>query len=57
MLDKLLAAQRNEITEYFIYKKLARFEKNVENRRILSQISRDGLRHYGIWKSQTRQRC
>ena len=52
-LDKLLAAQRNEITEYFIYKKLARFEKNVENRRILSQISRDELRHYGIWKAHT----
>jgi rubrerythrin len=52
-LDKLLAAQKNEITEYFIYKKLSHSEKDSENKRILGQISKDELRHYNIWKSYT----
>ena len=52
-LGRLLAAQKNEITEHFIYKKLSHSEKDAENKRILSEISRDELRHYNIWKSYT----
>ncbi|RJO62149.1 MAG: rubrerythrin family protein [Dehalococcoidia bacterium] len=52
-LGRLLAAQKNEITEHFIYKKLSYSEKDAENKRILSEISRDELRHYNLWKSYT----
>lgn len=52
-LGRLMAAQKNEITEHFIYKKLAHSEKHAANKRILSEISRDELRHYNIWKSYT----
>lgn len=42
--------QRIEITEYHIYKRLARHVKSPENARILEQIAEDELRHYREWK-------
>ncbi|MBU0672511.1 MAG: VIT1/CCC1 transporter family protein [Candidatus Margulisbacteria bacterium] len=42
--------QRNEITEYFIYEKLASLEKDQNNKEVLLRISLDELRHYGVWK-------
>ena len=47
--------QKNEITEHFIYKKLASRVSGVKNRRILGQIADDEMRHYNIWKNYTRQ--
>ncbi len=52
-LAKLLKAQQGEITEHLIYKRLSASEKDAGNRRILSQISRDELGHYALWKSYT----
>jgi len=52
---RILALQRNELTEHYIYKRLASSVSGVKNRRILSQIADDELRHYSIWKSYTRQ--
>ncbi|MCW8820267.1 MAG: VIT1/CCC1 transporter family protein [Ignavibacteriaceae bacterium] len=52
---RILALQRNELTEHYIYKQLASSVSGVKNRRILSQIADDELRHYSIWKSYTRQ--
>ncbi len=49
----LMNFQRNEITEYFIYRKLADFAKG-KNKGILQRISKDELRHYNIWKSYTK---
>ena len=49
----ILAFQKNEITEHFIYKKLLLLEKKENNRRVLGRISSDELRHYDIWKSYT----
>jgi len=46
-------AQRNEITEHLVYEKLAQSLKDPHNAEILRRISRDELRHYGIWKKQT----
>ncbi|MBN1883184.1 MAG: VIT1/CCC1 transporter family protein [Deltaproteobacteria bacterium] len=45
-----LRAQKNEITEYIIYRKLARVVSDKNNRDILQRISDDELRHYMIWK-------
>lgn len=47
--QQILRAQRNEVTEYHIYKKLAGVIKNQENSRILSNIAEDELSHYKTW--------
>ncbi len=47
----LLQFQKNEITEHFIYKKLARIEKNEHNKEVLRKISKDELRHYNLWRN------
>lgn len=53
--EKLLAAQKNEITEHFIYKKLSQSVKDPHNRNILQRISQDELKHYNFWKRYTRR--
>lgn len=52
---EILIAQRNEITEHFIYKRLARSIKNQNNKEILEHISRDELTHYNFWQKITGQ--
>lgn len=47
--------QKNEITEHYIYKHLSGKVSGVKNRRILSQIADDELRHYNVWKTYTRK--
>lgn len=51
--DRVLQFQKNEITEHHIYDKLSKIEKNKRNSRILKSISKEELRHYGIWKKYT----
>jgi rubrerythrin len=46
--DKILTAQRNEITEHLIYSKLAQSVKDPGNRKILRSISEDELKHYDL---------
>jgi vacuolar iron transporter family protein len=59
--DKLIISpivekfQRIEITEHHIYKRLSKKIKDPENRKILSQIADDELRHYHEWKKLTGQ--
>ena len=50
--EKILNFQRNEITEYIIYKNLAEKTKG-SNSEILRKISEDELRHYNEWKRFT----
>jgi VIT1/CCC1 family predicted Fe2+/Mn2+ transporter len=50
---KVLTFQKNEITEYYIYAKLSRIVKSKHNQEVLANISKDELRHYGIWKGFT----
>ncbi len=49
----ILIAQRSEITEHLIYRKLSAIIKNSHNKNILKQISDDELRYYDIWKKFT----
>jgi VIT1/CCC1 family predicted Fe2+/Mn2+ transporter len=49
----LIAAQKCEITEHIIYKKLAETTGDSHNREILLSISQDELRHYNFWKQFT----
>lgn len=58
MLDEtikttILTAQKNEITEHFIYKKLARSTKDPHNKKILEEIAEDERKHYNFWKKYT----
>lgn len=55
LLQQLLAFQRNEITEYHIYQRLARTIKSPENQAILEKIAADELQHYHLWKTYTHQ--
>lgn len=50
---EFLAAQRSEITEYHIYRRLSDSEKDPANRKVLRRIAEDELRHYRFWKDQT----
>ena len=51
----LLKAQKNEITEHFIYKKLAEITKNERNRKVLNKIAEDEDVHYQYLKKLTPQ--
>ncbi|UCG54605.1 MAG: rubrerythrin family protein, partial [Dehalococcoidia bacterium] len=53
MLNRILVAQRNELTEYFIYKKLSHSVRDTKNSKILKNISEDELRHHDLWKQLT----
>ncbi len=60
MLDKeikkvLINAQRCEITEHFIYKKLSNLVKDPNNKDILKRISNEELSHYKTWEKHTNE--
>lgn len=55
MSNDFLKAQKNEITEHYIYNKLADIEKNPENKKVLREIAQDELRHYNLFKKHTGQ--
>ena len=49
-LKKVLEAQKNEITEYYIYKELAERVKHKKNKIVLNHIAVDEIRHYNFFK-------
>jgi len=51
----VLRAQRNEITEHLVYRRLARATKDPHNREVLGRIAEDELGHYHFWKEHTGQ--
>ena len=51
--QQLIFAQREEITEYHIYRKLAEQTKDAENQKVLKQIAADELKHYKMWAAYT----
>ncbi len=55
LFNKLLTFQRNEITEYHIYRRLAAMARSAENRDILQEIAEDERSHYQKWYSQTQK--
>jgi len=48
---KILTFQENELSEYFIYQKLATVSKQKNNREVLKRIANQELAHYNFWKS------
>jgi VIT1/CCC1 family predicted Fe2+/Mn2+ transporter len=53
--NQIIRFQQTEITEYHIYKRLAKRIKSEENAKILDQIAEDELRHYNGWKKYTNE--
>jgi len=53
--NKILQAQRNEITEHMIYHQLGASLKDKDRAAILERISQDELSHYNFWKGITGQ--
>jgi VIT1/CCC1 family predicted Fe2+/Mn2+ transporter len=51
--ERLRTFQRNEITEYHIYRRLARTLDDPNNRRVLESIADDERDHYDQWKAYT----
>ena len=45
--------QQNELTESFIYEKIAKFAKGEENKQVLLRLSQEEKAHYEIWKKYT----
>lgn len=54
--NKVLGFQRDEITEYHIYSRLAKKINSPENAKILDQIAQDELRHYNEWMQYSGQK-
>src|SRR5215510_2832443 len=52
---KVIRFQQTEITEYHIYKRLAKKIKSPENAKILDEIAEDERRHYEGWKKYSQQ--
>ncbi len=58
-LKLVLQAQQNEITEYFVYKNLAKISKNngnSKNAKILNEIAKEEKMHYGIFEELSGQK-
>ena len=52
---KIIRFQQTEITEYHIYKRLAKKIRSAENAKILDEIAEDERRHYEGWKKYSQQ--
>jgi len=46
----ILAVQKSEITEHFVYQKLSQSALENHNKSVLKQISDDELKHYDFWR-------
>lgn len=52
-IKQLTTFQVNEITEYHIYNRLSRMQKNTHNRQILSELAGEEMKHYRILEKYT----
>ena len=48
-LKKALKQQQSEINDHTIYKALALFQKDENNRKIFEKISKEEKYHYDFW--------
>jgi len=54
-IEQFLRFQRDEITEYHIYRRLAAIQKKERNRQLLTELSNEELGHYQLLKKYTGQ--
>jgi len=50
---ELIHFQRSELTDHYLYRKLAKREKDEHNKKVLEEISKDESAHYQFWKKIT----
>jgi VIT1/CCC1 family predicted Fe2+/Mn2+ transporter len=55
LLQLIKTFQKNEITEYHIYQRLAKTPALAQNAEVLKKIADDELKHYHIWKQYTKE--
>jgi VIT1/CCC1 family predicted Fe2+/Mn2+ transporter len=55
LIKEAIKQERNEITEHFLYEKLASIEKDFKNKKILLEISKDELKHYQYWRKENKK--
>ncbi|MBM7556743.1 hypothetical protein [Halanaerobacter jeridensis] len=53
--QKIKESQKDEITEYHIYSKLAEIVSDEKNSQILYEIGQDELEHYNFWTNKMDQ--
>lgn len=53
--NHLMIIQKNEITEYNVYRSLAKSIKDKNNSEVLERIGNDELEHFKFWKNYTNQ--
>lgn len=53
-MEHLLKAQKNEITEFYIYSHLSKKAKDQHNQKLLQDIAEDEKRHYSLLQKKTR---
>ncbi|MCX8170655.1 MAG: VIT1/CCC1 transporter family protein [Candidatus Bathyarchaeota archaeon] len=49
----ILKAQKNEITEHYVYRRLAQSMRDPNNRSVLERISNEEFKHYKFWREYT----
>lgn len=54
-LKSLIEFQRNEITEYHIYSRLAKVAKDKKNSEVLDRIAKDELSHYKVFRKHSKK--
>ena len=54
-LKKALLQQQNEINDYTIYKALALFQKDENNKKIFEKIAKEEKSHYDFWVKITKK--
>ncbi|MEN6623291.1 MAG: VIT1/CCC1 family protein [Smithella sp.] len=55
LMKKILNQQRNELSEYYVYNKLAMMENDPANKKVLKEISTDELMHHDYLKTITKK--
>ena len=55
--SKILTMQKGEITEHFIYEKLAKSVKDSHNQSVLQRIAKDELGHHDLWQQYTGEKA
>lgn len=55
MMKDILSLQRSELTDHYMYLKLAKREKDPHNKEVLEMIAKDEYRHYHFWKKITNE--
>lgn len=54
-LEKIINAQKSEITEHFVYISLSKIVKGDDNKKVLRHIAKDEFKHYMFWKGITKK--